>query len=70
MTELDGHMRAACCIYACPMYAEDGWIVTTSSGKVFSDVDLSDDWVEFDDKLGESVGVYGIEACFQLHKGK
>lgn len=50
--------------------AEDGFVVTTKGGKVFDDVDLSDDWNEWDEKLNESVGIYGIEAKFQLHKGK
>lgn len=51
-------------------YAEEGFVVTTRGGKVFQDVDLSDDWVEFDDKINESVGIYGVESKFQLHKGK
>ena len=52
------------------LVAEEGFIVQTGGGKVFEDVDLSDDWVEFDDKINESVGIYGVEAKFQSHKGK
>ena len=50
---------------------QDGWVVETTSGTVFDDVDLSSgEWVEYDEKLGESVGVYGLESEFKVHKGK
>ena len=32
-------------------------------------VDFSDDWVEYDEKLRDSVGVYGVEARFDVHRG-
>jgi len=45
--------------------------VMTKGKKKFDDVDLTDrEWVEFDDKINESVGIYNFEAKFQLHKGK
>jgi hypothetical protein len=37
---------------------------------VFDPVDLRDDWADFDEKAGESVSVMGVEARFELHKGK
>jgi hypothetical protein len=49
---------------------QDGFLVTSRGNKKFSEVDLSDDWVEFDDKINESVGIYSVEAKFELHKGK
>lgn len=48
--------------------AQDGFIVETTSGTVFRDVDLSEDWVEYDEKLGESVGIYELEHKFSKHK--
>jgi hypothetical protein len=49
---------------------QDGFLVTSRGNKKFSEADLSDDWVEFDDKINESVGIYSVEAKFELHKGK
>eukprot|EP00877_Chromochloris_zofingiensis_P005867 jgi/Chrzof1/1533/Cz10g11130.t1 len=52
-------------------YPQDQWNVQTTSGKTFEDVDLSDkEWCDFDEKLGESVGIYEFESKFELHKGK
>lgn len=46
-------------------------MVQTRGKKVFTDVDLSEgEWVEFDDKVNESVGIYGLESKWELHKGK
>ena len=39
------------------------------TGQKFHDVDLSDDWVEYDEKLGESLGVYELEWKFEVHRG-
>lgn len=47
-----------------------GFRVESTSGAVYEDVDLSDDWCEFDDKLGESVGVYGLEGRWEVVKSK
>jgi hypothetical protein len=42
----------------------------SSAGTVFKDVDLSElEWTDYDEKLGESVGVYKITGKFELHKG-
>lgn len=50
---------------------QDAFIVQTRGKKVFTDVDLSEgEWVEFDDKINESVGIYSVESKWELHKGK
>lgn len=43
-----------------------GWIVVYErTGTVFRDVDLSEkEWVEYDDKAKQSVGVYELESQF------
>ncbi|XP_017770506.1 PREDICTED: UPF0587 protein GA18326 [Nicrophorus vespilloides] len=42
-----------------------GWIAKTEGGTVFEDVDLSEkEWVEYDDKLKLSVGIYELEHDF------
>ncbi|XP_066258452.1 UPF0587 protein CG4646 [Euwallacea similis] len=45
----------------------EGWLVKVEgSSKVFNDVDLIEkEWVEYDEKIQDSVGVYEFE--FQLH---
>jgi hypothetical protein len=46
-----------------------GFTVTTPAGTVFEDVDLSEgDWVDFDEKGGDSVGIYGMEARFEVRR--
>lgn len=44
----------------------DGWIVKIEeSNKVFEDVDLSEkEWVEYDEKIQQSVGIYEFESQF------
>eukprot|EP00879_Flechtneria_rotunda_P010158 GHRR01010619.1.p1 GENE.GHRR01010619.1~~GHRR01010619.1.p1 ORF type:complete len:164 (+),score=32.79 GHRR01010619.1:95-586(+) len=52
-------------------HPEDGFVVQTKGGKLFDDVDLTElEWVEFDEKLSDSVGIYNIESKFELHKAK
>lgn len=42
-----------------------GWIAKAAeSGTVFNDIDLSEDWVDYDEKLSESVGIYEFESKF------
>ena len=36
----------------------------TPSGAVFEDVDLSEDWAEYDEKAAVSVGIYELESKF------
>jgi hypothetical protein len=39
-----------------------GFLVETTSGTRFEDVDLSEkEWCDYDDKLGDSVGIYDLE---------
>ncbi|KAK9812865.1 hypothetical protein WJX72_004876 [[Myrmecia] bisecta] len=47
----------------------DGFRIKATSGQVFEDVDLSEkEWCDFDEKLGESVGVYELEHKIEVHK--
>lgn len=48
---------------------QDGFQVESTSGQIFRDVDLSDgEWVDYDEKLGESVGIMELEHKFVTHK--
>ncbi len=48
---------------------QDGFEVITSSGKKFEDVDLSTgEWVEYDEDLSESVGIYDITSKITTRK--
>ena len=48
---------------------QDGFIVETASGQMFTDVDLSDaEWTEYDEKLGDSVEIMSLEWRFDVHK--
>lgn len=33
-------------------------------------VDLKEDWADYDEKAGDSVSIMGLESKFELHKGK
>lgn len=44
---------------------QDGFRVESTSGQVFDNVDLSEgEWVDYDEKLGESVGIMELEHKF------
>lgn len=45
-----------------------GFRVETPSGTVFEDVDLSEDWSEYDEKAAASVGIYELEGKFEAVK--
>lgn len=46
------------------------WIVTSGGGKKFEDVDLSEkEWCEYCEKSDASVGIYGLESKFEVHRG-
>lgn len=45
-------------------HPENGWQAVSAGGTTFEDVDLRDDWCDFCEKRGESVGVYQVEARF------
>jgi len=49
--------------------AQANFRVETPSGTVFEDVDLSEDWAEYDEKGAVSVGVYELEGRFGAVKG-
>lgn len=44
----------------------EGWIAKAEeSGKIFTDINLSEkEWVEYDEKSQQSVGVYELESRF------
>lgn len=44
----------------------EGWIVKVEeSGKIFNDVNLTDkEWVDYDDKINQSVGIYDFQSQF------
>jgi hypothetical protein len=46
--------------------ASEGWIVKIEeSGKLFDGVDLNEnEWVDYDDKIKESVGIYDLQSQF------
>ena len=51
------------------LHLGDGFTITTRGGTVFEDVDLADgDWAEFCEKGNDSVGVYGLEARFEVRR--
>ncbi len=48
---------------------QDGFTVKSSSGAIFEDVDLSEkEWMDYDEKLGESIGIYDLEWKLQAVK--
>ncbi|CAL5229987.1 g13420 [Coccomyxa viridis] len=50
-------------------HPQDGFTVKSSSGAVFEDVDLSEkEWMDYDEKLGESIGIYDLEWKLQAVK--
>ena len=51
--------------------SQDGFEVESTTGKKFGDVDLSEgEWVEYDEKLGESVGIYELQHKLEPYHGK
>ena len=48
---------------------QDGFQVTATSGQKFENVVLSEgEWVEYDEKLGQSVGIMDLEHKLIVHK--
>ena len=54
--------------HTAPVRRQAGFRVETPSGTVFEDVDLSEDWAEYDEKAGVSVGIYELESKFAAVK--
>ena len=51
------------------LWVQDGFTVKSASGAVFEDVDLSEkEWMDYDEKLGESIGIYDLEWKLQAVK--
>lgn len=51
-------------------HPEEEWLATGAGGQRFEGVNLSDDWADYDEKLGDSVSVMAFESKFELLKGK
>jgi hypothetical protein len=50
-------------------HPEGGYRVTSAGeSATFDDVDLSDDWADYDEEGAQSVGVYQLEYKFKVHK--
>lgn len=49
-------------------HPEDGFLVESPSGQRWQDVDLSEDWAEYDEKLGDSVSIMELEHRFIPHR--
>jgi hypothetical protein len=57
-------------LLTCWRHPQDGWLVASTAGKKFEDVDLSEkEWCDFDDKGNQSVGIYEFESKFEVHRG-
>ena len=62
-----------CCWMPCPYSTQsaiqDGFLVESTSGAKFEDVDVSErEWMDYDEKLGESIGIYDLEWKLQAVK--
>jgi hypothetical protein len=62
--------RKPCTNYSSTLSTQEEWAAVGGGGQKFDQVDLREDWADFDEKLGESVSVMGLESKFELHKGK
>ncbi len=72
VTSVCRHSSTGACSLAClrpERAAQANFRVETPSGTVFEDVDLSEDWAEYDEKGAVSVGVYELEGRFGAVKG-
>lgn len=49
-------------------FVQDGFVVESVSGHRFEDVDLSDDWADFDEKAGDSVSIMNLEWRFTVRR--
>lgn len=49
---------------------QDGFIVTASNGAVFEDVDLSDDWSEYEEKAKQVISISDLKWRFSVRKEK
>ncbi len=49
---------------------QGGWVVTAANSSTrWEDVSLDDEWVEYDEKAGESVSILKVESQIKLHTG-
>ena len=47
---------------------QDGFVVEGTGSHTFYDVDLSDDWADFDEKTGNAVSVMDLEWRFSVRR--
>jgi Eukaryotic protein of unknown function (DUF866) len=47
---------------------QDGFLVEGTGAHTFQDVDLSDDWADFDEKTGNAVSVMDLEWRFSVRR--
>ena len=53
------------------MSIQDGYMIESASGTKYSDVDLSEgEWVDYDEKLSASIGVYELQHKLEPYHGK
>mmetsp|Transcript_8134 Transcript_8134/g.27036 ORF Transcript_8134/g.27036 Transcript_8134/m.27036 type:complete len:162 (-) Transcript_8134:49-534(-) len=50
-------------------YPESGYTIESTSGTKFEDVDLSDEWCDYDEKLKESLSISKVNYEFKTHRG-
>ena len=48
----------------------DGFVVKAAGGAVFEDADLSDEWTEYDEKLGESCSIMELQSKLEVLREK
>lgn len=47
---------------------EGGWTVKAAGGQVFEDADLSEEWTEYDEKVGEGCSIMGLESKIEVYR--
>ena len=56
-------------LMAWALLVQDGFVVETTSGSRFEDVDLSEgEWAEYDEKLGDSVSIMDLQWQFEVKR--
>lgn len=48
--------------------SQDNFIVVSAGSARFEDVDLSDDWADFDEKASDSVSIMNLEWRFKTRR--
>lgn len=62
-------ISSSACLFS--LMPQGGFVIRAPSGALWDDVDLSSgEWVEYDERAGESVSVMGLEWEFQVYRPK